>query len=50
MVGLETDIHELIEQHLDVRLENEEDIAVDGTEDAALAIVAMLRERGLIND
>lgn len=49
MVGLETDVAEIIEQHLDVWLENDEDICVDGVEAAALAIVDTLRSRGLID-
>jgi alkanesulfonate monooxygenase SsuD/methylene tetrahydromethanopterin reductase-like flavin-dependent oxidoreductase (luciferase family) len=48
MVGLEADVAEIIESHLDVGLDDE-NIYVDGVEAAALAIVEELRSRGLVS-
>lgn len=51
MVGLETDIAEIIERHLDVSVDMDgygnPYSMVDGVENAALAIVDDLRRRGI---
>jgi hypothetical protein len=49
MVGLETDIAEVLERHVDLNVTGSEcdDVELYGIEEAAIAIVEMLRSRGI---